>query len=246
MAAAVLAIYYAKFAPFPRLETRFVLPVVPYLLILSGPGLEWALNRYRGTLALVAVLLCYNIVCSVNVGSRFKSDARISGSSWLRANIPARSYVEADPYSTGLAAQYSCCETEMPFLTGRERLFELLFPGNALVLGSNPDRAYVDQLLEWFTPGALELRNPTYVVINSNYFGRFVQAGLRKDLYPSAAVFFCLLLNEQLRYTIVHDASTPAPPLWSYPSSIDFLQNRLVVLKREDQRGLSRVSKCSS
>jgi hypothetical protein len=48
MAAAVLLLYYAKFAPFPRLETRFVLPIAPYLLILAAPALDSALDRFRG------------------------------------------------------------------------------------------------------------------------------------------------------------------------------------------------------
>lgn len=232
MAAAVLLLYYAKFASFPRLETRFVLPVAPYLLIVAAPGLDWALSRSRAVVVLVAVLLGYNLACSLEVGARFKSDARVTGAAWLRANVAPDSRVEADVYSTGLGPQYACCETSMPFVTGRERLFARLFPGDEFINGSIADQAAADQLVQWFTPEALHQRHPCYVVTNSNYFGRFLEPGLRSDLYPSVRDYYRQLLEEQLGYEITLDVSTPAPPPWAYPRKIDFLENRLVVLER--------------
>jgi len=233
MAAAVLLLYYAKFAPFPRLETRFVLPIAPYLLILATPAFERALDRFRPVaVTLAALLLAYNVACSVEVGDRFQSDARVKGADWLPTGIPPRARVEVDVYSSGLGPQYACCETSMPFVTGRERLFRALFPGNEFINGSPADQVAADASVQWFTPAALRARQPDFIVTNSNYFDRFLEPGLRRELYPSMREYFDDLLLGRLGYEIAHDVRTPAAAAWTYPRKIDFLQNRLVVLRR--------------
>lgn len=233
MAAAVLLLYYAKFAPFPRLETRFVLPIAPYLLILAAPALDSALDRFRPVaVTLAALLLAYNFASSVDVGSRFQSDARVQGADWLPTGIPPHAHVEVDVYSSGLGPQYACCETSMPFVTGRERLFRKLFPGNEFINGSPADQGAADVALQWYTPSALRARRPDFVVTNSNYFNRFLEPGLRRELYQSMQQYFDDLLLGRLGYEVAYDVSTPAAAAWVYPRQIDFLQNRLVVLRR--------------
>jgi len=65
---AVCVLYYLKFVAFPRLETRFVLPIVPFWMMLAAPC--WARWRRPATLAaLVGALLAYNVVCSAAVSS---------------------------------------------------------------------------------------------------------------------------------------------------------------------------------
>jgi hypothetical protein len=233
MAAAVLALYYAKFAPFPRLETRFVLPIAPYLLILAVPALERASARFGpAVVGLGLLVLVYNVASSVEVGHRFRSDARLAAAAWLPSGVPPRARVEVDVYSSGFGPQYACCESGMPFVTGRERLFRALFPGNEFINGSPADQAAADAPLKWFTPEALQSRRPDFIVTNSNYFGRFVEPGPRRDLYPSMRDYFEALLSGRMGYEIAYDVSTPAAPWWAYPRSIDFLQNRQIVLRR--------------
>jgi hypothetical protein len=120
----------------------------------------------------------------------------------------------------------------MPFVTGRERLFRTLFPDNEFINGSADDQAAAEIRLQWYTKEALQARQPGYIVTNSNYFGRFLEPGLRRELYPSMAQYFDELLHGQLGYEIAYDVSTPAPAGWIYPRKIDFLQNRVVVLRR--------------
>ena len=235
MATAVLLLYYAKFAPFPRLETRFVLPIAPYLLVLATPALQYALDRFRpAAVTLVALSLTYNVACSVEVGDRFRSDARVRGADWLPSGIPSRAHVEVDVYSSGFGPQYGCCEVSMPFVTGRERLFLTLFPGNRFINGSSADQAAAEAQLQWYTKDALRARQPDFIVTNSNYFGRFLEPGLRRELYPSMKEYFDELLGGRLGYEIAYDVSTPAAADWIYPREIDFLQNRLVVLRRQE------------
>jgi hypothetical protein len=130
-------------------------------------------------------------------------------------------------YSGGLGPQYECCETSMPFVTGRERLFQALFPGNEFINGSPADQQAAEAPLQWFTADALRARRPDFIVTNSNYFDRFLQPGLRRELYPSMTKYFDDLLLGRLGYQVAHDLSTPAAPAWTYP-------RRLVVLRRAD------------
>ena len=120
----------------------------------------------------------------------------------------------------------------MPFVTGRERRFRALFPGNEFVNGSAADQAAADVALQWYTPSALQARRPDFIVTNSNYFNRFLEPGLRRELYPTMQQYFDDLLRGRLGYEAAYDVSTPAAAAWVYPRQIDFLQNRLVVLRR--------------
>jgi hypothetical protein len=117
-------------------------------------------------------------------------------------------------------------------VTGRERLFRKLFPGNGFINGSRADQAAADAAVQWYTPPALRVRRPDFIVTNSNYFNRFLEPGLRRDLYPSMRQYFDDLLAGRLGYEIAYDVSTPTAAAWTYPRRIDFLQNRLVVLRR--------------
>ena len=234
MSAAVLLLYYAKFAPFPRLENRFVLPIAPYLLILAAPALDRALRTARTpTAAAVAVLLAYNVTSSIAVGERFRNDPRARARLALTVAVPAVSKVESDIYTFGLGPHYACCETQMPFVTGRERLFAMLFAGNATVSGTPEELARAERQVSWFTPQALAAREPCYIVTDSNYYARFVDPGPRRELYPDVERYFSMLLAEKLGYRIVLDLRAPPPAIWMYPREIDFLQNRLVVLRSE-------------
>jgi hypothetical protein len=87
-ALSVFLLYYLKFAAGPRMEVRFVLPIVP-LLWIAAAGSWSAFGRRYGhvALGLAAVLLVYNLGASYWVGKRFAEDPRMaaqSTSAWLR------------------------------------------------------------------------------------------------------------------------------------------------------------------
>jgi hypothetical protein len=73
----------------------------------------------------------------------------------------------------------------MPFVTGRERLFEVLFPNNEFINGTEEDQRNAEQDVAWFTGAQLAKRHPDFVVIDSLYYQRFMDSGIRSDLYPS-------------------------------------------------------------
>jgi hypothetical protein len=229
----VCALYYATFGGFPRLETRFVLPILPFVLLLAGPGLaRVAAARPRALAAVVAVVVGYDLVCAAWVGRRFLDDPRLAATAWLRAHLPPGSRVESDVYSPGDEIADVAAVTIMPFVNGRERLFQRVFPGDAFVNGGPEAQREAEQSIGWYDPAALEARGPDVVIVSSLSYDRFLQPGLRRDLYPSMAAFFTTLLAGTGGYTVVFDRRSPPVPRWVYPRDIDFLDNRATILQR--------------
>ncbi len=227
------AVYYAKFAPFPRLETRFVLPIVPVWLLLSGPC--WGRVRWRSALtAAVLVVGAYDVTCSAYVGRRFLDDPRLPAQAWVQAHVPAGRSIESDVYSPswkGIGGA-PLRQVTMPFVTGRERLFASMFPGDTFVAGSEETRRAAEAMVAWYSPAELEKRDPQLIAVDSLYYDRFVQPGIRSDLYPSMRDYFRALLDERYPYAIVHDRASPPVPGWVYPREIDFLRNRVTILEK--------------
>jgi hypothetical protein len=79
-------------------------------------------------------------------------------------------------------------------------------------------------------------RKPDYIVLDSLYYQRFIQPGIRRDLYPSMYEYFDTLLSEQLSYTIVFDQESSDGPSWIYPRDIDFIHNRLTILASSESQ----------
>src|SRR5205085_6459142 len=109
---------------------RFVLPIVPFWVMLSAPF--WSQWQRHATLrtALVGALVAYNVVCGAYVGRRFRADPRIAAEAWVRDHVPADATVEYDVYSRADKSG-RVRWTAMPFVNGRERLFQEMFPGNS-------------------------------------------------------------------------------------------------------------------
>jgi hypothetical protein len=230
----VLIPYYIQFGLFPRLETRFVLPIIPLWFLVSG--LLWeTLQPHKVVFGvLVASLLVYNFVCSLSVGRRFLDDPRLQAETWVKDNMPVGSTVEKDIYSPTwmYMPEVQAEVTVMPFVTGRERLFEVLFPDNEFINGTQEDQSRADEKIAWFSEAELTTRKPDYVVVNSLYYQRFTQPGIRRDLYPSMEEYFSSLLSENFSYQIVFDQESQNVPAWVYPQDIDFTHNRVTILVR--------------
>jgi hypothetical protein len=120
-------------------------------------------------------------------------------------------------------------ETVMPFVTGRERLFEILFPNNEFINGTEEDQKKAQEDVAWFTKSELDKRHPDYVVIDSLYYERFMDSGIRRDLYPSMYEYFDSLLQAKYAYHIVFDQESHHVPGWVYPKDIDFTHNRVTI-----------------
>jgi hypothetical protein len=226
--------YYLEFGLFPRLETRFVLPIMPLWFLMSG--LLWEkLQPYKTAFAsLLTILIGYNLICSSYVGWRFLDDPRLKAEAWVQKNMQVGSTVEKDMYSPTwmYLPEVHADVTVMPFVTGRERLFEVLFPNNEFINGTQEDEKQAEHDVAWFTKAELYQRHPDYVVIDSLYYQRFMDLGIRRDLYPSMYEYFDSLLQEKYAYRIVFDQESHPVPSWVYPREIDFTHNRVTILAR--------------
>lgn len=236
----VFFLYYYKFGGFPRLETRFILPILPYWMMLSGPF--WRLLKPTRVLPIsLAVILGYNGICCFYVGKRFAEDPRMTAIEWVKQNIPPGSSIETTRYSPdwndipGVNLQ----ATSIPHqIAVRDKIFESQFQGNPWVwpiLQQDIQRSREAE--KWFTVAALEKRKSEYIGLNSLYYNRFFsQEGQR--YYPNIHEYFQKLLAEEvLGYKIVFDAQSQPAPQWIYPQQIDSLDNRMTILRRSPETG---------
>ena len=245
LSGAVFLFYMLKIGAFPRTVTRFVLPAVPFLILMIGPALQTAERRKwsRGfAIALLLPVLIYNCICSWFVGKRFNDDPRLMAQLWMIKNVPHGSIIESSGSSPhwselpnfdareinlGLSHKLSVAGEEitdlrMPHVSGRVELFRKIFPewvqAYAVKKEKNPDEGL-------FTAASLQKRDPNYISVYSwNYQ---VPSDIVRKYYSD-------LLLGTFPYIIVFDAETAPVPAWVYPCTIDFLAGRLTILQRKN------------
>lgn len=230
-AAAVFALYFWKFGSFPRLEVRFALSAIPFLLIAAAPGFGW-LGRLapRAATAALALIVAYNVYASIWVGYRFAADPRMESIDWVSANVPAGATIEGTNYAPNWELGLDVDFVRIPAVTGRYELLSEMFADNPLIMERLRSRDDSNDYVQWYGGAALRERHPDFVAVDSLYYNRFFdRAG---EDYPTVKQFFEDLLAERLGYEIVYDGRSIASPRWLYPREMVFVDNRLVILRR--------------
>jgi len=225
-AGAVFVPYYLSIGRFPRLEARFVLPVIPFLLLITSIG--WSVfpwNR-RWLMGFFGLVLVYNMASSLESGWRFVTDPRMKALVWVRQNIPESATIENTyaPHWRRMPA-YRPTINQMPTVTGRSDMFAEIFEENEALQESIARHETAPDAATMFTPEALNHRKPDFIAFSSQVFEWTGHDGVRQ--------FYTDLANEKLGYTIVFDAKSYPPASWSYPKSIDFHIERMLILKRK-------------
>ncbi|MBW4522470.1 MAG: glycosyltransferase family 39 protein [Scytolyngbya sp. HA4215-MV1] len=234
-------LYYYKFGDFPRLEVRFVMPIVPFWMMISGA--LWQKLEKKQTLLVtgLTLLVVYNSIASFHVGSRFLEDSRMASRDWFKATVPAKSLIESTPYTVGWSeiSGVNVKDVRMPNISGRRKLFLEIFKDDPWMLSmvtlKEGTEAQEKENLQWYTIEQLQQRNPDYVAIGSLYYERFTKDALKQQLYPTMQQFFNSLLQQSTSYKIAFDRSSAASPLWLYPREIDWVDNRIVILAKSPQ-----------
>src|SRR5436189_260979 len=223
LSSAVFLLYILKVGTFPRTETRYVLPAIPFLILMIGPALQ-TLERRKWILALLVPVLAYNCLCSYLVGKRFNDDPRLKAQLWMVRNVPRGSVIESSRTCPDWSKlpNFEITDLRLPHMPGRVELFRKIFPEWVQPLVAEKE-GNPDQTL--FTAAALEKRNPNYITIYSLDY-----------LVPGETVrrYYGDLLTGKFPYAIVFDAETPRAPTWIYPSTIDFLDGRITILQRKN------------
>jgi hypothetical protein len=240
LSSAVFLLYFLKIGTFPRTETRYVLPAIPFLILMIGPALR-TVERRKWILALLLPVLIYNCLCSYLVGKRFNDDPRLKAQLWMVKNVSRGSVIESSgtsprwaklpnfdadeinlsrPDQSTLPAR-DITDLRMPHVPGRLESFRKVFPEWVQPLVAENERN-PDQGL--FTAAALEKRNPNYISIYSPDYH-----------VPGETVrrYYGDLLSGKSPYAIVFDAETPRVSAWIYPRTIDHLRGRITVLQRK-------------
>jgi Dolichyl-phosphate-mannose-protein mannosyltransferase len=240
LSSAVFLLYFLKVGTFPRAETRYVLPAIPFLILMIGPALQ-TLERRKWIFALLLPILIYNCLCSYLVGKRFNNDPRMRAQLWMVKNVARGSVIE----SSGTSPHWSklpnfdareinlgrpdrpsppardITDLRLPNMPGRFELFREAFPEWVQPLVTENERN-PDQGL--FTAAALEKRNPNYICIYSPDYRVPVETVRR---------YYRDLLAGKFPYAVVFDARTPRAPKWIYPRTIDSLRGRISILQRK-------------
>ncbi|UKO99497.1 ArnT family glycosyltransferase [Nostoc sp. UHCC 0870] len=236
----VFIIYYYKFADFPRLETRFVLPIVPFWLMLSGPFWNQIKSNKAAISVILVIIISYNTVCSLYVGKRFLDDPRMVAQEWVKANIPQLSLIENTAYipTWNRLSGVKLKSRNMPFISGRGKLFEQnltnRFKKDSWIIKRWRESQKSDQNINFYSQEELANRKPEYIAINSLYYERFFKNDNLKILYPEINQFFTKLISEKYPYKRIFDQESKTPPIWAYPQNIDFLHNRTIIFKGKD------------
>jgi hypothetical protein len=241
LSSAVFLLYTLKIGTFPRTETRYVLPAVPFLILMIGPALQM-FERRKWILALLLPVLIYNCLCSYLVGKRFNDDPRLKAQLWLVKNVSPGSVIE----SSGTGPHWSklpdfdgheislgrldepiplardITDLRLPHMPGRVELFREVFPDWVQPLVAEREGHPDPQL---FTAAALEKRNPNYIAIYSVDYN--VPGEIVRKYYGD-------LLTGKFHYAIAFDGDTPPAPVWIYPRTIDHLRGRVTILQRKN------------
>lgn len=227
-ALAVFLPYYLSIGRFPRMGPRFVLPAMPFVILIAAVGFAHLPWKTRVVPAVLGLVLLYNIAASVESGLRFMSDPRMAAWAWVRENVPADSLIENSyaPHWRRMPS-YRPTIVRLPAVTGRSALFAEMFKDDAAVQEAIARHETDNEAIKMFTREALEERNPDFITFSSQVF-----EWSGDDLVQR---FYGLLDAEQLGYRKVFDRSWRPYASWSYPRGIDFLVQRMVILEREPE-----------
>lgn len=224
-AGAVFLFYYITIGRFPRMADRFVLPVVPFVFLLAAPGLGRIPWKHFLPATVLILILAYNICCSIEVGWRFLSDPRMDAQRFARkyfwnGAVIENSYAPDWSRLPGLTVK----APHLPLVTGRTDAFTKLFGQNQLIQDGLKKYEATDYPTDTFTAEGLKNRNPDFVAYSSQVF--------QNTGGEQAQKFYRALDDGRMGYVKVFDQSWKTRQSWSYPHDIDFLAERMVILKR--------------
>lgn len=221
LALVVGGIYSWKIGSFPRMETRFVLPCAPYVLLLGASGFGAMMRARWITVPVLACVVAFNLACGWWVGELFRKDPRNELLAYAREHVPSGSVIEVSasiPRLGDLPAREYVLQ-KIPSGVDRWENFSDRFADDESVMKivskrmENPGR-------EWFSVEALRNRSPDWIFWSTI------------DIERSTRAFHEELLKGGAGYRIVRDGASPKLPAWVYPANTEFLQNRVTVWTR--------------
>jgi hypothetical protein len=226
-AGAVFGFYYLVMGRSPRMADRFVLPVVPFALFIAAPALGRVSWRRGLPLVVIAVILAYNFLCSVLLDLRFLSDPRMKAQIFALREFPQgatveNSYAPQWDHIPGIHVKI----TTMPCATGRAGTFGKIFGDNNAVIQKGIEQYEVAGYPpETFTAEGLAKRHPDYVAFSNQVFQFTGDDGAQR--------FYGALDAQLFGYKKVFEGTWMPRIPGTYPTGVDFLVERMVILKHQ-------------
>lgn len=241
IAASVALIYYLSLGSFIRVPARFVLPAVPFIILMTGPFLAVLETRGRMVVQLLIIpVIGYNAICCLFVGKRFSDDPRLAAQDWMIAHARGKtiqsSYMsphwtklyrlrgvefQADRPPAEPAPPNSTVDWRLPATTGRKELFRKVFAGNHWIEEGISIEGDPDQTL--FSVAGQAARNPDLISIYS--------ADVEVPV-ESVSAYYNDLLAEKSGYKTLFHGTTPEVSPLVYPKIIDCLAGTITILSR--------------
>lgn len=218
---AVFVLYTWKIGEFPRMTTRFVLPMAPFLVILAASGFGMLARAKWLVVPALAVVLAYNLACGWWMGRLFREDPRMRLIPVVEERIHGKTLVEVSKSipSISLMPGRDIRTIKMPGAIERGAQFDKMFADNEEMQKLSGKWRSKDGP-EWFTRESRGKRGTEWIIWSSNDVEKIV-AGEYEALFDPASGF-----------EVVFDGASPERPWWAYPSHPDFVVNRATVWKK--------------
>ena len=206
---------------FRSIETRFVLPVASFVLLMASAGFPLLLRVKWVSLPIFAAVLAYNLACGWWVGTMFRHDPRMEVLELARTEVRPQDAVEVSG-SIPRLQDLPDKNLHMFRIPGRIEVsatFARIFAGDEKIQEAM-ERWNTKEGPEWFTPAARRQRNPDWIFWSSIDLDQAV-----KNEYES-------LLKDSSDYQMIYDNTSPEFPWWTYPRFTEFIRNRVTVWKK--------------
>ncbi len=221
LAAAVFALYTWKIGAFPRIQTRFVLPMAPFVLLLAAAGFP-LLFRWRWLSApVLAMVIGYNLACSWWMGELFRQDPRMVLLDVLDQKMGTQEKVELSKSIPRIQmdASRDIKVIKMPGALERSAKFDEMFGDDAEMQGFK-ERWRSKEGPEWFSSARRNERNPGWIIWCSNDVEGIVEQEYLALYQPASG------------FEVAFDARSPERPPWAYPRSPEFIRNRTTLWQK--------------
>ncbi len=230
------AIYFLILGKNSYISDRWVMPIVPILLLISCSLITKIFESKKILIFIILIIFPYNFYCSYLVGYRFLSDPRMDFQIWARNNIPNGTKVLRTKHSPNLNLLngINVVEVKMPYLYGsyaRAHKYSELDKGNDyLAKRVSKANKSIERIRKWYNIGKIYRINPDFILLNSIDLSKYLYSDFGKQ-NPQVADFIQSLISEKYNYNIVFDQKWATVSKWIYPKKVGWVINRFIVLK---------------
>jgi Dolichyl-phosphate-mannose-protein mannosyltransferase len=229
---AVFLFYFVTIGRFPRMEPRFVLPAIPFALMLVAPAVRRT-PLSPGMLGIFGAILAYNILCSAWLGFLFRQDPRMDAQTFASSRFfPGASVESTYAPDWNLLPGVSVSIRRVACDSGADNRFTAIFGKENAIISKGLRECAAHDPSGFFSAEELGRRNPDFITFTSVTYVIAADEGTR--------AFYRDLENGRLGYSKIFEKSLPKTPGWLYPRSSDALMDRMVILARTGDRSSTR------